>query len=325
MDVARLVRLHTLLRNRRGPISAAALQERLECSRATLYRTAGHLRDQLGAPLLTAPGAGFFYDRSKGEFELPGFWLAAEEIHALLAMDALLSQIEPGVLREHVAPLRRRIDEILARSGPRGAVSARSVRERVAVVPHHRRVTRPDAFVTVASATLRGRRLTGRYHARYNDRDSERELSPWRLLYYRDNWYLEAFCHRAGAPRMFALDRFRGVCEAAADAVPRPADDAAGARGYGIFLRAASRRARLRFSPERARWVADEHWHPAQQGQFGLDGSYELTVPYGDDRELIGEILRHGRHVTVLGPPSLAAAVRAELRAALAQGGDGAP
>ena len=38
---------------------------------------------------------------------------------------------------------------------------------------------------------------------------------------------------------------------------------------------------------------------PGQEGSFRPDGRYELTVPYSDERELVGEILRHGPDVEV--------------------------
>ena len=75
----------------------------------------------------------------------------------------------------------------------------------------------------------------------------------------------------------------------------------------------------LRFTAERARWVADERWHPQQVGQFLTDGRYELRFPYRDPRELVMDILRHGREVEVVSPDALRAEVKSALEAALAQ------
>jgi hypothetical protein len=54
--------------------------------------------------------------------------------------------------------------------------------------------------------------------------------------------------------------------------------------GYGIFSGDHVTWATLLFTPERARWVANERWHPLQTGQLRKDGSYLLRVPYTDDR-----------------------------------------
>jgi len=63
--------------------------------------------------------------------------------------------------------------------------------------------------------------------------------------------------------------------------------------GYGIFSGHQPSWARLRFSPERARGLTLEQWHPRQRGRLLNDGHYLLELPYSDDRELIMDILRH--------------------------------
>jgi proteasome accessory factor C len=98
---------------------------------------------------------------------------------------------------------------------------------------------------------------------------------------------------------------------------PEDVAEEAVADGYGIFTGKARHKAVLRFTPERARWVADEQWHPEQSGQMRVDGSYELTVPYSDARELVGEILRHGAGVEVVRPKKLRDAVAGALKQAL--------
>ena len=87
---------------------------------------------------------------------------------------------------------------------------------------------------------------------------------------------------------------------------------------YGIFAGKANKTAVLRFTPERARWVADERWHPQQTGQYLTDGRYELRIPYRDERELVMDVLRHGAEVEVIAPAALREAVAERLRRALA-------
>jgi predicted DNA-binding transcriptional regulator YafY len=67
--------------------------------------------------------------------------------------------------------------------------------------------------------------------------------------------------------------------------------------------------ARLKFTPFRARWVARERWHPEQVSVLMSDGSYLLDVPYGQDWELIQDILKQGSDVEVMAPESLRAKV----------------
>jgi predicted DNA-binding transcriptional regulator YafY len=75
--------------------------------------------------------------------------------------------------------------------------------------------------------------------------------------------------------------------------------------GYGIFGGAVKGWAKLKFTPERARWVKREEWHPDQKGSEEADGSYILEIPYSDERELTGDILKYGSDVVVIEPMSL--------------------
>lgn len=78
------------------------------------------------------------------------------------------------------------------------------------------------------------------------------------------NWYLDAFCHKRHALRSFAVDRISVPQSLDAVALDfSDADlDAHFTDSYGIFAGKPKEIAVLLFSPERARWVADEQWHP---------------------------------------------------------------
>jgi predicted DNA-binding transcriptional regulator YafY len=315
----RIYELHRIFSTRRTPIGESDLCARLEgCSRATMYRLLAVLRDRLGAPVEHVedpPGFRYAAD-AQATYELPGLWFTDRELRALLVFHRLLSTLEPGLLEEHLAPLRQRIDALVAHKRLGLAEAARRVR--VIAIGN-----RPagEWFRALAGATLARRRLRLAYHARSTDRVTEREVDPQRLTHYRDNWYLDAWDHLRGQLRSFAVDRVKRAEELpqAARDVPEAELDEHYASSYGIFAGRANKTAVLVFSRERARWVADERWHPQQVGQFRTDGSYELRIPYRDARELVMDILRHGAEVEVLAPESLRAAVAEALRDALAR------
>jgi predicted DNA-binding transcriptional regulator YafY len=131
-------------------------------------------------------------------------------------------------------------------------------------------------------------------------------------VHYRENWYLDAWCHLREDIRSFAVDAIRAaeiVDEPAREVSAEALDEVLGS-GYGIFSGRATHTAHLRFTPQRARWVAAEEWHPGQLSRFEADGSYLLELPYSDDRELVMDILKHGPDVEVLDPPELRERVR---------------
>ncbi len=212
----RIYELHRLLGARRTPIAEDELMRRLQCSRATVFRLIRAMRDYLGAPIeFVADPPGYRYARegAAAVYELPGLWFNAAELQSLLVFDRLLAALEPGLLDQHLAPLRRRLGQLLAHKRLGLAQTAARIR----VVPI---ASRPpgEAFRTLAAATLQRRRLRLSYHARSTDRVTERMVDPQRLTHYRDNWYLDAWGHLRGELRSFAVDRVRHAEEMAAPA-----------------------------------------------------------------------------------------------------------
>ncbi|MGB7757267.1 MAG: WYL domain-containing protein, partial [Salinisphaera sp.] len=176
------------------------------------------------------------------------------------------------------------------------------------------------AFADVAAATAMRQRLSMRYHGRARDAVSERSVSPQRLVYYRDNWYLDAWCHASNGLRSFSIDRIQSaeIIDHRADDMDAATLDAQLGGGYGIFSGSAAHTAILRFSAAAARWVADEQWHPDQVGIWHEDGRYELRVPYAAAEELLRDVLAYGPEVEVVGPPALRDAAAGRLAAAAA-------
>ena len=86
---------------------------------------------------------------------------------------------------------------------------------------------------------------------------------------------------------------------------------------YDNFSGKATQRAKLRFTPEHARWVSSENWHDQQVGSFDEEGYYNLEFDFNQDPELVMNILKHGSGVEVVSPSSLKNIVKAELEKAL--------
>lgn len=307
-------RLHRLLKRQRYPVPFERVQEELECSRATTKRVLAYLRDVLGAPMETSrEPRGYRY--TDAAYELPGFWFSPEELQSLLTLQQLLATFQPGLLDDALDPLRERLDQILRSQGLKAGNAERIRLLRAAARAPGRH------FTTLAAAVVQRQRVRIEYEARGSQQVTEREISPQRLTHYRDNWYLDAWCHKSKGLRTFAVD-----CVRSAVALEQAADDITAERltqelggSYGIFSGAPTASATLRFTPERARWIAAETWHPQQTGTWLDDGSYELSVPYHRDEELILDILRYGHEVEVIAPSALRAAVAQRLEQAAAR------
>jgi predicted DNA-binding transcriptional regulator YafY len=247
-------------------------------------------------------------------------WFSPAEIHALLTLQHLIGNLRTGsLIGPHLDAVTKRLRAALGR----GAEDATEVRRRVKVLGIAARDIRLEHFELVGSALLQRRQLRIVYFARGRGETSERDISPQRLIHYRDNWYLDAYCHRRNDLRSFAVDAIRAADRLDTPAIDIPSDelDARLGSGYGIFSGELVTWATLKFTPERARWVAAEAWHPRQRSRTEPDGSYVLDLPYSDSRELVMDILRHGADVEVLAPDTLREEVRRVIAAMQARYG----
>lgn len=313
----RFYRIDALLQANRA-VSLQRMLEVLQVSRATFKRDLEYLRDRLGAPIVwDRELRGYRYERDQGEttLALPGLWFNAQEAHALLMMQALLSNLQPTLLKAQIEPLKARLRALIET----GQHPAEDVQRRFRLLTTGQRVVAHAHFEVVATALLSRRQLALHYYVRARDEHSERRVSPQVLVHYRGNWYLVAWCHLRRDLRSFALDSIEAahLVQTKAREVPSSQLDAFIGQGYGIFSGAKVQWATLRFSAERARWVARETWHPQQAQRWLPDGRLELRVPFTDLRELTMDVLRHGAQVEVLEPRTLRDAVHAELERAI--------
>ena len=313
-------KLHRLLHRRRTVLSRAELLAALEISKSTLTRLLKLCQDRLGMPVVfDRARGGYCYQLQAGEtYALPGLWFNSSELVALLTSHRLLNAVQPGVLKPWLDPLQQRIADLLENKH----AGSKDVWERIKILPVANRESRLEDFQSCADALVTRKRLRILYRSRSNpdDSDFERQVSPQRLIYYRDNWYLDAWCHKRKALRTFALDRMN-VLDAAEAAVDVDAAklDRHLTSAYGIFAGAASNKATLHFSSHAAEWVAQELWHPQQVSRHLGDGRWELVVPYHNPTELLMDILKYGPEVEVVGPDTLREAVKDSLSRTLRQ------
>jgi len=314
----RFYKIQNLLRSRHF-VSTLDFMAELGISRATFKRDLEYLRDRMHAPIV--------YDRDQEAYgfdpaiadselwQLPGLWFSADELQALLTMDRLLGDLQPGVLSELIAPLRKRLKSLLES----GEHSAEDIARRIKILSMGSRRVAPAHFRTIATAVLTRKRLKLRHQRRQDGELIDREVSPQRLVHYRDNWYLDAFCHKRQALRTFGLDAIETAVVMPDKEVKEISEDTLErhyASGYGIFAGTATQDAVLQFGASSARWVSRESWHPEQIGTPQLDGTYLLQFPYSQEPELVMDILKYGADVQVLAPESLRKAVAEKLRAA---------
>jgi predicted DNA-binding transcriptional regulator YafY len=316
----RFYKIDHLIRER-GTVKTREFLQELEVSLATFKRDIEYMKDRHHAPIEWDRDAGGYRfvqpDAAAPTYALPGLWFSPTEAQALLTMEHLLESLEPSLLGAHVQPLKSRLSALLS-AGDR---SVEEVRRRIRVIPFGQRRHQPRHFKLVASAVLGRARLKLAYWNRMKDETTERVVSPQRLVFYRNNWYLDAWCHLRSGLRSFSLDAMKEVSTEAGKAREVPDEDLDEylKSGYGIFSGTRVQWAELRFAPSVARYVQLEEWHPRQRSRLEADGSYVLEVPFSSDKELAMDILRYGADVEVVGPKALREEIARRLEAAAAR------
>ncbi|HEY5335484.1 MAG TPA: WYL domain-containing protein, partial [Mycobacteriales bacterium] len=161
----------------------------------------------------------------------------------------------------------------------------------------------------------RHRQLHLAYLAAARDEVTERDVDPMRVLMRDGNWYLEAYCHRAEAVRLFRVDRIDAVRVLDSSAAPPP-DAAVRDDSAGLFLANADQLlVELDLDPAAA-WVAE--YYPCEQVREQSDGRLRVGLRTSDPRWVRSLVMRLGGRARVVAPQELADDVRQWTEQALA-------
>ncbi len=307
--MSQTLRVHTIdrmLRNRHH-VTLHELLDELEVSLPTVKRDLAFMRLHLNAPIVfdKALKAYRFDDQPAvgPRYELPGLWLDPSEAYALLTAHGLLESLEPRLLGPHIGPIKDRLMTLIAGDGMTG----HDISERIQVVPSLRRNASLSVFEVVAQATLKGHRLRICYLDPMTHEVVTREQSPQRLTYYRENWFLDAWCHDQQAFRNLAIDAMTSadMLDTPAQRFPKADVDAVLNNGYGTVIGHEQQWVVLDFSPERAAYLNRMTWAD-EVTRTALDNGWcRVEFAYNNDQELIWDILSHGADVVVQAPESL--------------------
>ena len=298
--------IHNVLSTSTKPILKSKLQSLINVSELDLENIIENMRLYLDAPIkYDVDIKSYFYDlQNNGKYELPGLWLNASELYGLFASYQLLSEVGPGLLESHIEPIKNKLKSLMHNDS---STQSNDLDKRIRILTMAARKPNPKHFSVVASALLIRKQLTIHYAGRDRDTKTERIISPQRLVHYRDNWYIDAWCHLREELRTFSIDRitYSLLVNIKTKDIDEDTLSKHYSSSYGIFSGAPDKTAILKFAVSVAKWVADEKWHPDQNGQFDIDGCYQLEIPYRDPRELIQDILKFGADVEVLQPKQL--------------------
>lgn len=326
----------------KGCVTFQELQDVLKASSPTIKRDIRYMREQLGAPITYSRADGGYrystFESSKTDAPVRTFarragskvgnapldflrklWYSSTELLVLKTTVDLLELLacdKTSAIFSELEPLRSRVVSLFSL----GDTLPRELLRRVKVVRNNKFFVESRAFETIGCALSSRHRAKIRYYTPSRDEETDREISPLRLVHYRNRWYVDAYCHRAEELRTFRIENIRRaeLLPTAARRMGLEAVETALDSGYGIFHGKEMRWAEIRMTKADADIVLRESWAERQEVSV-VEGEVVLRVPYADSRELVGEILRWGSRVRVTQPLELRRAVQEAAQAVLSQ------
>ncbi|MFD9948602.1 helix-turn-helix transcriptional regulator [Nonomuraea sp. NPDC059023] len=173
----------------------------------------------------------------------------------------------------------------------------------------------PDALPRVRDALNRKRRLSLRYYVPGRDEVTPREVDPTRVMVVDGRTYMEGWCYRAEAMRLFRLDRVVGV-----DVLDVPADPPADAEPIdvtqGVFRPSPTDELVELEVSAAGRWVAE--YYPVEGVTELGEGRLRIALRARDEDWVLKLALRLGDTGRVVAPGAMAERVREEAERALA-------
>lgn len=297
----RIQKLHRLLTKRRHPIPIKVLAEELECSEKTARRCIDDLQNNTHAPIEYCQKNNGWHYTANTAHELSGTWFTSKELQALMAMLHLMEQLPSSPMSDELKDIEDKLCKLVESRN----LSSLSIQNKVRFLASNSRQISTPFFQSVAKHTFNEISLKIDYEdARQNI--STRSISPLQLVYYRENWYVDAWCHLRHGLRSFMLARIKKI-KPTSDVYIKVQQEVMQkhyADAYGIFAGTADSRAIIKFYPPLALEASSKTWHPLQKSKWEAD-CFILELPYRDDRELIRDILHYGASAQILEPPKL--------------------
>lgn len=320
------------------------LMEATKASEPTVKRDLRHMREELGAPIVYNRQRNVYYydmpdpsqprqgrprkELSNRPARMHDIWYGSDELFVLKTTLEQLAELRArtgSAIQEELAPVSARIRALFTMTGD---MKTSEFLRRVRILDREKLHRESEFFETIGVALCQRRRLQIWYYVPSRKEVTFRTISPQRLSHYDNRWYVDAWCEKAQELRTFAVENIRRVELLHSEGMSIPVEEIEAKLdgGYGIFHGGELRQAVLLFEPDIANYALRRRWHPHQSVAPEMDGRIRLTVPFHDESELAGDILRWGSRVEVRAPAELRQAVAKEAERIMARNaapGDG--
>ena len=300
--------------------NATTLARQFAVSEKTAHRAIDFMRTMLDAPLEYHSGRkGYYYTDSS--FSLPAFRVTQEELLAILVGRTLLSGSAGGVISRAITRFGHKLFTMTGGVG----FTEEFIDQVFSATWHGYSPGQAETFQLLVEALLNRRSVFFRYRSPQDDSITRRTVHPHHLQHYMGSWVLLAWCTLRNQWRRFYLARMEAAAVSRETFPLRPAEEWQHLLNdaFGLFQAAETFPVTLRFTPDQARWIREQHWHPNQEMVFEGDGSLRLSLPMADLREIKQKVMQFGAGVEVLAPLQLRNEIREEIAAMRKKYGEG--
>jgi predicted DNA-binding transcriptional regulator YafY len=280
----------------------------LEVSKRTVERDIEVLRDFFRAPIaFDRKRCGYIYEDPDFCLDSPDMRLTEGEFIAMFVAHRLMGEVSAfpghdlcrrameklaGLLPSAVPEKAEQIDQIISFGIPALRGDPLSLEETCA---------------RISGAIQERRTITVRYYSASARKETTRLIDPYHLRYSQSAWYLVGYCHTRKEVRTFAVDRMSSLgFQEETFEIPEgfSLEDYFG-KSWRIE-RGEPFKARVRFSPQVARYIQERQWHPSQQVKMEEDGCLVASFEVDGWGEFKRWVLGFGGEATVLEPQRLA-------------------
>lgn len=301
----KIITLHRILTKNKYPTPLQTLLDELECSESQFYKIRTRYQQEFKVDIDCKDGGYCINDKDGTMLQCPGVWFKTDEIVALLSLEAMIASLDGGFTSELLTPLKEKYEVILKA----GDISISELKDRIKLLSIGKRHENPKILKTLMNAVLY-KKATMIEHKKLGENEIEKSriISPQNLLRYKDNWYIDAWCHMREDLRTFSVSRILSatVADVKWEAVDAKRLKSHVSDTYGIFPGPTQGTAKILFKGIAAEEVSKEKWHRKQKGVYNKERmEYTLEVPYGNTQELIMDILRWRDLAEVISPVAL--------------------
>lgn len=176
-------------------------------------------------------------------------------------------------------------------------------------------VAAPEVLAALQEASAGNRQVEIDYYSHGRDASTSRVIDPHQVFHAAGQWYAAAWCHLAGADRVFRVDRVRSATVLDAGFDPRPASSQP-----AVFTPDPNDPVVVLDLAPAASWVAEEY--PVEAVEERAGGGRRVRLRISERAWLERLLLRLGHDATVVeGDPKVAAAAAARVATRYGSGG----